>query len=66
MFFAVVPGCAECFFLFAPRGRRDLSAGATAKKKHLFLLRPRRKAGEGEAPLGAGTGKKKHPGLDAQ
>ena len=67
-FFAVGPGCAKCFFLLRPVGRRDLSAGPEQQKKKrhpgcFFLLRPRRKAGEGEAPLGAGTGpeqKKKH------
>ena len=41
----------------SPVGSRH---GARAKKKHhpgyFFLLRPRRKAREGEAPLGAGTG----------
>ena len=56
-----------CFFAAAPAkskrrrspvGRRH---GARAKKKtpprvFFFLLRPRGKAGEGEAPLGAGTG----------
>ena len=50
----------------SPVGRRH---GARAKKKHhpgcFFLLRPRGKAGEGEAPLGAGTGpeQKKTPAL---
>ena len=71
-FFAVGPGCAKCFFfLLRSVGRRDLSAGPEQKKKHhpgcfFFLLRPRRKAREGEAPLGAGTGpeqkKQHHPG----
>ena len=69
-FFAVGPGCAKCFFLLRSVGRRDLSAGPEQKKKHhpgrfFFLLRPRGKAREGEAPLGAGTGpeqKKHHPG----
>ena len=58
-FFAVGPGCAKCFFLLRSVGRRDLSAGPEQKKHHpgcFFLLRPRRKAREGEAPLGAGTG----------
>ena len=65
--FAVGPGCAKCFFLLRSVGRRDLSAGPEQNKKTsprvFFLLRPRGKAGEGEAPLGAGTGpeqKKKH------
>ena len=57
-FFAVGPGCAKCFFLLRSVGRRDLSAGPEQKKKHhpgcfFFLLRPRGKAREGEAPLGA-------------
>ena len=69
-FFAVGPGCAKCFFfLLRSVGRRDLSAGPEQKKKtpprvFFFLLRPRGKAGEGEAPLEAGTGpeqKKKTP-----
>ena len=62
-FFAVGPGCAKCFsFLLRSVGRRDLSAGPEQKKKtpprvfFFFLLRPRGKAREGEAPLGAGTG----------
>ena len=62
-FFAVGPGCAKCFFfLLRSVGHRDLSAGrGQSKKKNttqgvFFLLRPREKAGEGEAPLGAGTG----------
>ena len=60
--FAVGPGCAKCFFfLLRSVGRRDLSAGPEQKKKtpprvFFFLLRPRGKAREGEAPLGAGTG----------
>ena len=62
-------------FFFAPapgkgRGRRSPVGrrhGARAKTQGVFfLLRPRRKAGEGEAPLGAGTGpeqkNKHHPG----
>ena len=64
-------------FFFAPapgkgRARRSPvpTRGQSKKKKHhpgcFFLLRPRRKAREGEAPLGAGTGpeqkKKHHPG----
>ena len=65
-----------CFFLApAPgkgRGRRSpVPARGQSKKKNttqgvFFLLRPRRKAREGEAPLEAGTGpeqkKKHHPG----
>ena len=66
------------FFVPAPgkgRGRRSPVGrrhGARAKKNttygdlFFFWLRPRRKAGEGEAPLGAGTGpeqkNKHHPG----
>ena len=65
-------------FFFAPapgKGRRRRSpvpARGQSKKKTpprvcVFLLRPRRKAREGEAPLGAGTGpeqkKKHHPGF---
>ena len=65
-------------FFFAPapgkgRGRRSpVPTRGQSKKKTpprvcSFLLRPRRKAREGEAPLGAGTGpeqkkKKHHPG----
>ena len=67
-FFAVGPGCAKCFFLLRSVGRRDLSAGPEQKKNTtqgvFFLLRPRGKAREGEAPLEAGTGpeqKKKTP-----
>ena len=70
-FFAVGPGCAKCFFFCAPLGAATFRRGQSKKKKHhpgcfFFLLRPRGKAGEGEAPLGAGTGpeqkKKHHPG----
>ena len=33
--FAVVPGCAKCFYFFLrPVGRRDLSAGPEKKKHH--------------------------------
>ena len=71
IFFAVGPGCAKRFFCCAPLGaatfrrgqRSPVPARGQSKKKtnkhHLgcfFLLRPRRKAREGEAPLGAGTG----------
>ena len=49
--------CKVFFFLLRSVGRRDLSAGPEQKKKHhpgcFFLLRPRGKAREGEAPLGA-------------
>ena len=60
-FFAVGPGCAKCFFLLRSVGRREISAGPEHKKKtpprvFFFLLRPRGKAREGEAPLEAGTG----------
>ena len=58
--FAVGPGCAKCFFFFALRWAPRPFGGALAKKNTtqgvFFLLRPRGKAGEGEAPLGAGTG----------
>ena len=60
IFFAVGPGCAKCFFFVALRWAPRPFGGARAKKKTpprvFFLLRPRGKAGEGEAPLGAGTG----------
>ena len=63
-FFAVRPGCAKCFFcLLRSVGRRDLSAGPEQKKNHpgcfFFLLRPRGKAGEGEAPCRHGARAKK-------
>ena len=70
-FFAVGPGCAKCFFFCcAPLGAATFRQGQSQKKNTtqgvLFLLRPRRKAREGEAPLGAGKGpeqkKKHHPG----
>ena len=70
-FFAVGPGCAKCFSFFALRWAPRPFGGARAKKKKhhpgcFFLLRPRGKAREGEAPLEAGTGpeqkKKHHPG----
>ena len=53
--------CKVFFFLLRSVGRRDLSAGPEQKKKNttqgvFFLLRPRGKAREGEAPLEAGTG----------
>ena len=52
--------CKVFFFLLRSVGRLG---GARAKKKtpprvFFFLLRPRGKAGEGEAPLGAGTGRR--------
>ena len=58
------------FFCCAPLGAATFRRGQSKKKKHhpgcFFLLRPRGKAREGEAPLGAGTGpeqkKKHHPG----
>ena len=60
-FFAVGPGCAKCFFFVALCWAPRPFGGARAKKKHhpgcfFFLLRPRGKAREGEAPLEAGTG----------
>ena len=70
-FLLSAPGVQSVFFLLRSVGRRDLSAGPEQKKKNttqgvFFLLRPRGKAREGEAPLGAGTGpeqkKKHHPG----
>ena len=70
-FFAVGPGCAKCFFCCAPLGAATFRRGQSKKKKNtqgvlFFLLRPRGKAREGEAPLEAGTGpeqkKKHHPG----
>ena len=62
VFFAPAPGQGRG--RRSPVGRRH---GARAKTQGVFfLLRPRRKAGEGEAPLGAGTGSeqknKNHPG----
>ena len=70
------PGC--CFFFCSGPGERQgkekprwAPARGQSKKKNtthgdlFFWLRPLRKAGEGEAPLGAGTGpeeKKHHPG----
>ena len=53
--------CKGFFFLLRSVGRRDLSAGPEQKKKtpprvFFFVLRPRGKAREGEAPLEAGTG----------
>ena len=48
------------FFCCAPLGAATFWRGQSKKKKHhpgcFFLLRPRRKAREGEAPLEAGTG----------
>ena len=59
-FFAVVPGCAKLFFfccaLLGAATFRRARAKKTPPRVCIFLLRPRRKAGEGEAPLGAGTG----------
>ena len=63
------PGVQSVFVFVEPRWAPRPFGGARAQKKTpprvlIFLLRPRRKAGEGEAPLGAGTGpeQKKHPG----
>ena len=52
--------CKVFVFVVALRWAPRPFGGARAKKKHhpgcFFSLRPRGKAGEGEAPLGAGTG----------
>ena len=58
-FFAVGPGCAKCFFCCAPLGAATFRRGQS-KKKHttrvfFVLLRPRGKAGEGEAPCRHGA-----------
>ena len=56
IFYVVVPGCAKCFFCCAPLGAATFRRGQSKKNnttQGVFLLRPRRKAGEGEAPLGA-------------
>ena len=59
-FLLSAPGVQSVFFLLRSVGRRDLSAGPEQKKNTtqgvFFLLRPRGKAREGEAPLEAGTG----------
>ena len=47
-----------CAPLGAATFRRSQSKKNTTQGVCFFLLRPRRKAGEGEAPLGAGTGPK--------
>ena len=66
-FFAVGPGCAKCFFFCcAPLGaatfRRGQSKKKTPPREFFFLLRPRGKAREGEAPLGRhGARAKKTP-----
>ena len=56
-FFAVGPGVQSVFFWLRSVGRLG---GARAKKNTtqgvFFLLRPGERQGEGEAPLGAGTG----------
>ena len=56
--------CKVFFFLLRSVGRRDLSAGPEQKKKTppgcFFLLRPRGKAGEGEAPCRHGARAKKN------
>ena len=60
IFLLSAPGVQSVFFVVAPRWAPRPFGGARAKKQHhqgvFFLLRPRGKAGEGEAPLGAGTG----------
>ena len=73
IFFAVVPGCAKCFFCCAPLGAATFQRGQSKKnetppRRVFFLLRPRRKAEEGEAPLGAGNKKKQfaHQGTTAK
>ena len=62
-FFAVGPGCAKCFFFCcAPLGAVTFRRGQSKKKtppRVLFLLRPRGKAGEGEAPCRHGARAKK-------
>ena len=59
-FFAVGPGVQSVCFFCAPSGAATFRRGQSKKKNTtqgvFFLLRPRGKAGEGEAPLGAGTG----------
>ena len=64
--FAVGPGCAKCFFFVALRWAPRRFGGARAKKNTppgcFFVLRPRGKAGEGEAPCRHGArAKKKTP-----
>ena len=67
-FFAVGPGCAKCFlFCCAPLGAATFRRGQSKKNTTqgvFFVLRPRGKAGEGEAPCrhGARAKKKHHPG----
>ena len=65
IFFAVGRGCAKCDFFVALRWAPRPFGGARAKKKTpgcFFLLRPRGKAGEGEAPCRHGArAKKKTP-----
>ena len=63
-FFAVGPGCAKCFFFCcAPLGAATFRRGQSKKKTPprvcFFLLRPRGKAGEGEAPCRHGARAKK-------
>ena len=59
-FLLSAPGVQSVFFCCAPLGaatfRRGQSKKKTPPRVSFFLLRPRGKAGEGEAPLGAGTG----------
>ena len=69
-FLLSAPGVQSVFFVVALRwgqGEAPLEAGTGPEQKKnttqgvsFFLLRPRGKAGEGEAPLGGA--KKKHPG----
>ena len=66
-FCAVGPGCAKCcFFCCAPLGAATFRRGQSKKKTPprvcflcFFLLRPRGKAGEGEAPCRHGARAKK-------
>ena len=64
-FSAVGPGCAKCFFCCAPLGAATFRRGQSKNKKNhpgcfFFLLRPRGKAGEGEAPVPARGQSKKN------
>ena len=59
IFLLSAPGVQSVFFLLRSVGRRDLSAGPEQKKNTtqgvFFWLRPRGKAGEGEAPCRHGA-----------
>ena len=57
-FLLSAPGVQSVLFVLRSVGRRDLSAGQSKKKHHpgcFFLLRPRGKAGKGEAPCRHGA-----------